>query len=1231
MAASAHTAAFESFATTSYDTALCIIPPEEDCKSIESLRSLYDKGYGRWPPHINLIYPFVAPENLPRAKSQIENSLRNNIEAIPEQAITLDQAGYFEHRNNSTVFLRDSADSSQNILASLRSLVLKSLGNDDSPCNFHLTIGQANDETQSNREFLLSKARLIPAMTFTPWTLVILTRENFQIHGERSSRMRVWGSIDVFNTVASHTALRESWIDNEAPPKHILSIEATNDDASLSESSSYSRQAEPGLTYRYDPNTQQWIVAHTSPETMPLPKLMSVSSYNVLIDSEHPPARDRDSLLLDTILSKYARAHVLVLQEVSDDFLSYLLNNDDIREQYPFTSHAPPSQSNIGPLPSLRNIVVLSKWMFSWEFVPFQRRHKGAIVAKIPQITGNGATEGLPLVVAGVHLTCGLTDGSVAAKKVQLQNVTNYLKRKYPDNPWVLAGDFNITTSEHTIREAVKSRSISAQTEETLHAMENMLLEVGFLDSWVVARVEGISTTTQPDANDLFEGEEGATFNPRENALAATTSGTSRNRPQRYDRILYRPQDFLYVAHFNDFGLPETRNGLTQVPSDHSGIRAVLKLGAATKSTSVSHSEILSQYTIEHKEALSSLSSGGDVMHTLQAYSVFPTAEEKDERKRAFDLVKSVILDTTSEGSSKSEIPLVMTAVGSYALGVWTSDSDIDCLCIGTISSKTFFSLAIQRIHRDESQSIRLLRKVEANTGTMLEISVNGITMDLQYCPAAAVVYRWSEFANLQSSDSIFNLPISSLRKLKPLRDLNAIQRTMPAKASFRLAYHYIKLWAVERGIYSGKFGFLSGTHITLMLSWVCKRLAHDTGSVNAGDLIVSFFHHYAIFDWQNDMVFDAFFHTQKPRYHRSAREPMVILGYHAPHANIAHTATTPGVQILVKEFQRAASRLSTPGMTWSTFFEAGSDSAPSSALTMGAGQFLRAHDNYVKIDIQYWGRTLSKGRGLVGWIESRCINLVVEIHKALPHVSVRIWPARFAEPNANATATEYYGCYLIGLSRNQESEATNTIEDRAQAKQALETTLDRFLTQIRGDEKYYDKDSCWIDASIAKQGDVKDMVLDDREWGDYAMDIESDSDDEQEVDDDDAAADDSISSVPQKLPHRGAVQSSVPVSTSKLRPASDVLNRLRWDTNLDMDDYIVGYEDRFIGAREMPLGKWKTEQTDMEFIPQHRILYFKRKGESGDGGGAAEVIWERATRIDKVFGSGVGSGGSVE
>jgi uncharacterized protein (UPF0248 family) len=243
-----------------------------------------------------------------------------------------------------------------------------------------------------------------------------------------------------------------------------------------------------------------------------------------------------------------------------------------------------------------------------------------------------------------------------------------------------------------------------------------------------------------------------------------------------------------------------------------------------------------------------------------------------------------------------------------------------------------------------------------------------------------------------------------------------------------------------------------------------------------------------------------------------------------------------------------------------------------------------------------------------------------LDIHKALPDLEVHIWPARFTDNDASES-NDYHGCYLIGLAKAVKASSVDSTEDKHLAKQSLEKVLGRFLTQLQTDEKNYDASICWIDVSLAKPSEVKGLRLDDREWGDSAMGMEPDSEDEEDLDED-------LEYLDAVKPERAIPQrpkpTSTPMSTTKLRPASDVLNRLRWDPSLDPSDYIIGYEDRFLGARETGLEKWKTEQTDDEFIPQHRILYFKKKG--GDDG-KSELVWERATRIDKVFGSGLGDG----
>jgi endonuclease/exonuclease/phosphatase family metal-dependent hydrolase len=347
------------------------------------------------------------------------------------------------------------------------------------------------------------------------------------------------------------------------------------------------------------------------------------------------------------------------------------------------------------------------------------------------------------LIVAGIHLTCGLTDGSVAANKNQLNNLTNYLAQHHHGQPWIIAGDFNLTTSTYTINTALTNKYISTQTTVTLASMERALSDLGLLDAWAVARIEAADDLSGDAVEALYHGEEGATFDLRNNSLAPATSGTSNNRPQRYDRILARPQNMLQNVHFNRFGFPQEIDGVPVVASDHLGVRVTMKLLDGIIDKNELESDMMRTFNMQCKRATEDMADISSLSAALSIHRLFMSEEEVQHRRQAFQVLKQVILGTSNDDDSGlPEIPMVLVAVGSYALGVDTLESDIDCLCIGAISSKTFFKLARQRLVKAESRGIRILRKVEANTGTMLELSINGIAMDLQYCPAARVVER---------------------------------------------------------------------------------------------------------------------------------------------------------------------------------------------------------------------------------------------------------------------------------------------------------------------------------------------------------------------------------------------------------------------------------------------------------------------------------------------------------
>lgn len=216
-------------------------------------------------------------------------------------------------------------------------------------------------------------------------------------------------------------------------------------------------------------------------------------------------------------------------------------------------------------MPSHLNIVVLSKIPFTWQYVPFNRKHKGATVLQfhVSQNTSHPSVKPLPIILAACHLTQGLVDGAVVAKKNELLAVVGHLSKQFHGHPWIIAGDFNIATSSLTIDLARKKEQLSFQGYQYLCDLDQILADRGFQDAWLQTRLRSGVSYDSADSSwslqHLYEGEQGATLDPLTNDLAAKTVGSDlNNRPQRYDRILYNDASSLSICGFNTFGQHKT-------------------------------------------------------------------------------------------------------------------------------------------------------------------------------------------------------------------------------------------------------------------------------------------------------------------------------------------------------------------------------------------------------------------------------------------------------------------------------------------------------------------------------------------------------------------------------------------------------------------------------------------------------------------------------------------------
>jgi hypothetical protein len=48
--------------TKSHKSTVCIIPPLAVQQAVQKIRCFKDKSFVRWPPHINLLYPFLEDQ-----------------------------------------------------------------------------------------------------------------------------------------------------------------------------------------------------------------------------------------------------------------------------------------------------------------------------------------------------------------------------------------------------------------------------------------------------------------------------------------------------------------------------------------------------------------------------------------------------------------------------------------------------------------------------------------------------------------------------------------------------------------------------------------------------------------------------------------------------------------------------------------------------------------------------------------------------------------------------------------------------------------------------------------------------------------------------------------------------------------------------------------------------------------------------------------------------------------
>jgi 2'-5' RNA ligase len=160
---------------TTTQTALCLIPPENVWEQIQSIRSIHDKAYPRWMPHINLIYPFTPEENFHNIKSNLESILNRK---KPFQ-IQFDQSSldYFKQRGDECTYHLRPKNSTE--IVELQKLIHNQLSNlirNKRTFQAHLTLGQTT--TSKISDVLMDIKAKWKTIEFTVDRVFMISREN---------------------------------------------------------------------------------------------------------------------------------------------------------------------------------------------------------------------------------------------------------------------------------------------------------------------------------------------------------------------------------------------------------------------------------------------------------------------------------------------------------------------------------------------------------------------------------------------------------------------------------------------------------------------------------------------------------------------------------------------------------------------------------------------------------------------------------------------------------------------------------------------------------------------------------------------------------------------------------------------------------------------------------------------------------------------------------------------
>jgi poly(A) polymerase len=406
---------------------------------------------------------------------------------------------------------------------------------------------------------------------------------------------------------------------------------------------------------------------------------------------------------------------------------------------------------------------------------------------------------------------------------------------------------------------------------------------------------------------------------------------------------------------------------------------------------------------------------------TLRSFGLFESQEESCKREEVLgqlnlivkEWVRQVCLQKNFNEQMASEAGAKIFTFGSYRLGVHSSGSDIDTLCVAPkhVDRNDFFNLLFQILQK--TPEVTELTPVPDAYVPVIKMKFSGVAIDLLF--ARLALSTIPEDLDLLDQNNLKNLDEKSVLSLNGCRVTDQILKLVPNIPNFRMTLRCIKFWAKRRGVYSNVLGFLGGVSWALLVARVCQLYPHAAPST----LVTRFFKLFEQWKWPNPVLLNSIqdgslgLKVWNPKiYPKDRTHLMPIITPAYPAMNSTYNVSISTLHVLKMEFARGfqiSSKIEQEELPWNALFD--------------KCDFFVKYKAYVQVEII--ANNQEEHRKWEGWIESKLRFLILNLEKINNIEYVHPYPSSFLYPITENEAILHSSSFFLGLALNIQKNST--------------------------------------------------------------------------------------------------------------------------------------------------------------------------------------------------------------